>query len=211
MLTPENIIKFLPSKINTKKDIQQSNKENRPNTANNIDQLFWIIYKIVEGEEKYEFNCNFRTEKEFKIKCIEDLRLIKTKLKTFKLRLNEIEDQLLNHKKIGLEAFFALSLLFSLNIFYIWSNKYFEFNCSETSDIYIINNCNNNITIEDNSNKIEFYRENLFYVENLNKPLKSITSYSKDDLLNIAKKLKIDNIATKITKKDIYEKILTKM
>jgi len=56
MLTPENIIKFLPSKINTKKDIQQSNKENRPNTGNNIDQLFWIIYKIVEGEEKYEFN-----------------------------------------------------------------------------------------------------------------------------------------------------------
>ena len=211
MLTQENIIKFLPSKINTNKNIQPSNKEYKANVVNNIDQLFWIIYKIVEGEEKYELNCNFRTEKDFKIKCIEDLRLIKGKLKTFKLRLNEIEDQLLNHKKINLEAFFALSLLFSLNIFYVWSNKFFEFNCSETSNIYVINNSNNNITIEDNSSKIEFYKQNLFYVENLNKPLKSITSYTKDDLLNIAKKLNIDNIASKITKKDIYEKILTKM
>jgi hypothetical protein len=212
MLTPENIIKFLPSKINTKKDIRQPNKEEcRPKMNNNIDQLFWIIYKLVEGEEKYELNCNFRTEKDFKIKCIEDLRLIKSKLKTFKLRLNEVEDQLLNHKKINLEAFFALSLLFSLNIFYVWSNKFFEFNCSGTSKIYVINNCNNNISIEDNSNKIDFYKENLFYIENLNKPLKSITSYSKDELLNIAKKLNIDNIATKITKKDIYEKILTKI
>ena len=33
----------------------------------------------------------------------------------------------------------------------------------------------------------------------------------KDDLLTIAKKLNIDNIPSKITKKDIYEKILTKM
>ena len=38
MLTPENIIKFLPSKINTKKDIRQPNKEEcRPKMNNNID------------------------------------------------------------------------------------------------------------------------------------------------------------------------------
>lgn len=207
MLTNENIIKLLPN-INSKNNNRQSNKVNLNKIINNSDELFWIIYKIVEGEYKYETNCNFKTEKDFKIKCIEDLRLIKTKLKTYKLCLNRVEDQLLNHKKINLEAFFALSLLFSLNIFYVWNNKFFEFNCNENSDIYIINN--NNIIIEDD-NKIEFYKNNLFYVENLNKPLKSITSYSKDQLIDIAKKLSIDNIPSKITKKDIYEKIQTKM
>ncbi|ALH23209.1 hypothetical protein ceV_303 [Chrysochromulina ericina virus CeV-01B] len=207
MLTNENIIKLLPN-INSNNN-RQSNKVNLNKIINNRDELFWIIYKIVEGEYKYETNCNFKTEKDFKIKCIEDLRLIKTKLKTYKLCLNRVEDQLLNHKKINLEAFFALSLLFSLNIFYVWNNKFFEFNCNENSDIYIINN-NNNIIIEDD-NKIEFYKNNLFYVENLNKPLKSITSYSKDQLIDIAKKLSIDNIPSKITKKDIYEKIQTKM
>ena len=207
MLTNENIIKLLPN-INSNNN-RQSNKVNLNKIINNRDELFWIIYKIVEGEYKYETNCNFKTEKDFKIKCIEDLRLFKTKLKTYKLCLNRVEDQLLNHKKINLEAFFALSLLFSLNIFYVWNNKFFEFNCNENSDIYIINN-NNNIIIEDD-NKIEFYKNNLFYVENLNKPLKSITSYSKDQLIDIAKKLSIDNIPSKITKKDIYEKIQTKM
>jgi hypothetical protein len=209
MLTNENIIKLLPN-INSKNNNRQSNKVNLNKIINNSDELFWIIYKIVEGEYKYKTNCNFKTEKDFKIKCIEDLRLIKTKLKTYKLCLNRVEDQLLNHKKINLEAFFALSLLFSLNIFYVWNNKFFEFNCNENSDIYIINNNNNNIIIEDD-NKIEFYKNNLFYVENLNKPLKSITSYSKDQLIDIAKKLSIDNIPSKITKKDIYEKIQTKM
>lgn len=209
MLTNENIIKLLPN-INSKNNNRQSNKQPLNKITNNSDELFWTIYKIVEGEYKYETNCNFKTEKDFKIKCIEDLRLIKTKLKTYKLCLNRVEDQLLNHKKINLETFFALSLLFSLNIFYVWNNKFFEFNCNENTDIIVIYNNNNNITIIDNS-KIEFYRNNLFYVENLNKPLKSVTSYSKDELIDIAKKLNIENIPSKITKKDIYEKIQTKM
>ena len=209
MLTNENIIKLLPN-INSKNNNRQSNKQPLNKITNNSDELFWTIYKIVEGEYKYETNCNFKTEKDFKIKCIEDLRLIKTKLKTYKLCLNRVEDQLLNHKKINLETFFALSLLFSLNIFYVWNNKFFEFNCNENADIIVIYNNNNNITIRDNS-KIEFYRNNLFYVENLNKPLKSVTSYSKDELIDIAKKLNIENIPSKITKKDIYEKIQTKM
>lgn len=209
MLTNENIIKLLPN-INSKNNNRQSNKQPLNKITNNSDELFWTIYKIVEGEYKYETNCNFKTEKDFKIKCIEDLRLIKTKLKTYKLSLNSVEDQLLNHKKINLETFFALSLLFSLNIFYVWNNKFFEFNCNKNTDIIVIYNNNNDITIRGN-NKIEFYRNNLFYVENLNKPLKNITSYSKDELIDIAKKLNIENIPSKITKKDIYEKIQTKM
>ena len=212
MLTHENIIKLLPtSNINNKSNNTKNEFKKQKQIINNNDQLFWIIYKIVEGDYMYETNCNFKTEKDFKIKCIEKLRLIKPNLKTYKLRLNRVEDQLLNSKKINLEAFFALSLLYNLNIFYIWNNKYFEFICSDNSDIYIINNVNDNIVIEDNNNKIDYYKENLFNIENLSKPLKSVTSYTKDDLLTIAKKLNIDNIPSKITKKDIYEKILTKM
>jgi len=211
MLTHENIIKLLPNANDKKRDTIKNEVKKYKTNINNSDQLFWIIYKIVEGDYMYETNCNFKTEKDFKIKCIENLRLIKPKLKTYKLRLNIVEDQLLNSKKINLEAFFALSLLYNLNIFYVWNNKFFEFICSDNSDIYIINNVNDNIVIEDNNSKLDYYKENLFNIENLNKPLKSVTSYTKDDLLTIAKKLNIDNIPSKITKKDIYEKILTKM
>ena len=52
-------------------------------------------------------------------------------------------------KKIKLEAFFSLALLFDLNIFYIWNNKFYEFNCNAESKIYLIKNNNNNIVIEE--------------------------------------------------------------
>ena len=66
----------------------------------------------------------------------------------------------------------------------------------------------NVITFEENN--IDYYRNNYFYIENINKPIKSITSYTKDDLLKIAEKLNID-ITNKSNKKDIYEKIINKI
>lgn len=207
MLTRENIINLLPDKFTNKKlDVSVKKKKN---IVNNDDLLFWSIYKIVNGEYMYENNCNFKTEKDFKIKCIEDLRKIKPKLKIFKLRLNEIEDQLLNEKKIKLQAFFGLALLFDLNIFYVWNNKYYEFNCNSESKIYIIKNNNNNIIIEESN--IEYYRENFYKIENLNKPIKSMTNYSKDELILFAKKLNIVDIEVKSNKKDIYDKIVNKI
>jgi hypothetical protein len=189
-----------------------SNKNNNNNNNNNNnDPFFWIIYKIVEGDYMYETNCNFKTEKDYKIKCIEQLRLIKPKLKIYKLRLNEIENQLLNNKKINIEAFIALAILFNLNIFYIWSNKFFELNLNTDNTIYIINNINDTIIIENSTNKLNFYKETFFNVENINKPLKSISSYIKNDLLLIAQKLNIENMNSKMSKKDLYEKILTRM
>ena len=123
--------------------------------------------------------------------------------------LNDIENQLLNEKKINLQAFFGLALLFNLNIFYVYNNKFYEFNCNANSKIYIIKNTNNNITIEDNN--IDYYRENYYQVLNLNKPIKSVTSYSKNELLLIAKKLNISDIQEKSNKNEIYNKILSKI
>ena len=236
MLTKENIIKLLPdidagrikqtknnntknnnnnnnnnTKNNNTKNINTNNNNTKNTNTNNNDPFFWIIYKIVEGDYMYETNCNFKTEKDYKIKCIEQLRLIKPKLKIYKLRLNDIENQLLNNKKINIEAFIALAILFNLNIFYIWSNKFFELNLNPDNTIYIINNINDTIIIENNIDQLNFYKETLFNVENINKPLKSMSGYIKNDLLLIAQKLNIDTINSKMSKKDLYEKILTRM
>lgn len=215
MLTPENINKLLvekkcDNKFNVKfKTINKDQLESY-NLINRFDRLFWTIYKIVKGDYAYETSNNFKTEKDFKIKSIEELRNIKSDIKTYKLRINEIEDQLLNNKKINLEAFFALALLYKLNIFYIWDNKYYTFNCNENSDIYIIKDTKEGIYIEDDNKKIEFYKENYYNVDNLNKQIKSITNYTKDQLLVIAKKLGIEDINNNPKKQQIYEKILTK-
>lgn len=215
MLTPENINKLLvekkcDNKFNVKSKTINKDQLESYNLINRFDRLFWTIYKIVKGDYAYETSNNFKTEKDFKIKSIEELRNIKSDIKTYKLRINEIEDQLLNNKKINLEAFFALALLYKLNIFYIWDNKYYTFNCNENSDIYIIKDTKEGIYIEDDNKKIEFYKENYYNVDNLNKQIKSITNYTKDQLLVIAKKLGIEDINNNPKKQQIYEKILTK-
>lgn len=215
MFTPENINKLLvekkcDNKLNLKPKPVNKEQINNNNLINRFDKLFWTIYKIVKGDYFYENSNNFKTEKDFKIKSIEELRTIKSDIKTYKLRINEIEDQLLNNKKINLEAFFALALLYKLNIFYVWDNKYYTFNCNENSDIYIIRNTKEGIYIEDDNKKIEFYKENYYNVDNLNKQIKSITNYTKDQLLVIAKKLGIEDINSNPKKQQIYEKILTK-
>ena len=207
MLTSENINRFFPYKNTSNKEVTSIKKEKK--IINNEDLLFWTIYKIVNKDLINTTSSNFKTEKDFKIKSIEDLRKIKSKLKTYKISLIDVENQLLNDKKIGLQAFFALALLFDLNIFYITNNKFYEFNCNPDSSVTVIKNNSNNITIEDNG--IDYYRENYFQIENLSKPIKSITSYNKNELLVIAKKLNVNDIQDKINKKDLYEKILTKI
>ena len=151
MLIKENIIPLLS--IVNKLDIE-SNKEIKTKKIRNIrkieeittinsDPLFWIFYCILYGEQQFAFNYSFQTEKNFKIKSIEDLRKIKTDLKTFKLKLSDIEDELLNCKKISIKSLLALFLLYKKNMIYIWDRKFMEFICSEEENIYIIKNNKN--------------------------------------------------------------------
>jgi hypothetical protein len=219
MLTRENIINYMSTnlKTNTQDNNNNTNKSKNNNNNNKSknkinDMLFWTIYKIVnniDDEDLYEKSNSFVLEKEFKIKCIEDLRKIKSKLKIYKLSLSEIENQLLNEKTINLTAFLGLAVLFNLNIFYIWDNKYYEFNCCGEAKPYLIKNVNNSITVLDEP--VLFYKENYYEVENIKKPIKSITSYTKEELLLIAKKLNLTINNSKIIKSDIYQQILTKI
>ena len=208
MLTRENIAGFLPQNTNRILESKKVEKKEK-NVIQNNDVLFWTIYKIVNGDFLYETSNNFKTEKDFKIKSIEELRKYKSDLKTYKLRLTEIEDQLLNHKKINLEAFFGLALLYKLNIFYIWDHKFYEFTCNSDEKLHVIKNVNNTITILNENT--QYYKDNYYPVENLSKPIRGMTAYSKDELITIAKKLNIDVGNEKIVKREIYEKILTKI
>ena len=208
MLTRENIAGFLPQNTNRILESKKVEKKEK-NVIQNADVLFWTIYKIVNGDFLYETSNNFKTEKDFKIKSIEELRKYKSDLKTHKLRLTEIEDQLLNHKKINLEAFFGLALLYKLNIFYIWDHKFYEFTCNSDEKLHVIKNVNNTITILNENT--HYYKDNYYAVENLTKPIRSMTAYSKDELIILAKKLNIDIGNEKIVKREIYEKILTKI
>ena len=141
------------------------------------------------------------------------MRFLKSELKAMKLRLNEIEDELVNQKKITKKGLVALCLLYKVNIFYVWNRKYFEIINDATKEVYVINddtnkNGNNAKIIELTLQQIEEYREKYWCIENIEKPLKAMTSYSKDELMAIIVKLDAKDITLKNTKKDMYQRIL---
>jgi len=174
------------------------------------DTLFWSFFTILKGDQEYELDHSFKREKEFKIESIEKLRTIKTELKAYKLRLNDIESELLHEKKITTKSLVALCLLYKINIMYVCNRTYFEIinDIDKKMNIIINENRENKILEDLNDEKVNYYREKYLYIDNISKPLKSITSYTRDELINMVEKLDIKDISSKKTKKEMYEKII---
>lgn len=93
------------------------------------DKLFWCFYIIYKGEHDYEQHLadNFITEKNFKIATAEKLKGLKDKFKRAKLRISEIEDELINKQCITLKGLHALCLVYDVSILYVANKKYSEF------------------------------------------------------------------------------------
>ena len=197
------------------KNIDNRKKNDKPENilSQQTDKLFWCFFIILNGEHEFEIDHSFKREKDIKIQTIEKLRPIKSELKAFKLRLNEIEDELLNCKKITIKSLIAFTLLHKINIIYVWNRKYFEIvNDSEKKINVIINDgVNDSIFSDVTDEKINYYRNNYWLIENVDKPIKAMTGYSKEELFTIINKLEIKDITMKMTKKVMYEKILEKI
>ena len=220
MLTNENM-RIIPTLNNFKTKTQYKNndkktkKNDKPENilSQQTDKLFWCFFIILNGEHEFEIDHSFKREKDIKIQTIEKMRPIKSELKALKLRLNEIEDELLNCKKITIKSLIAFTLLHKINLIYLWNRKYFEIvNDSEKKMNMIINDgVNDSIFSDVTDEKINYYRNNYLLIENVDKPIKAMTSYSKEELFTIINKLEIKDITMKMTKKVMYEKIMEKI
>ena len=176
------------------KELQQQpkekEKEKEKDTANQVfiprqkDSLFWCFYKITHDE--LPENINIAMEKTLKIKYVEEMRKNKELIKKYKFAsISHIENQLANEEVIDITAFFVLSLMHKLNV--VEQSKY---GYSTTKD------------------KTTY---NLFYkIDNLNKPIKAISSYKVSELIEICNKLSISIDELK-NKKHYYEAIIKKI
>jgi hypothetical protein len=178
------------------------------------DKLFWYFYVILNGIKTYEYEKNaiFKVEKDFKIASIEQLRKNKAILKEYKLRLTEIEDELLNQSKITLKGLYGLCLLHNINIMYVWDRKYVHIytNCEDKTHIIEKHNGVDKYIIH-NDTPIQDYIDNFWKIENISKPLKGFSVYSLVELVTICNKLNIsckDERNKKKTKKMLYEDII---
>ena len=212
-------------------------------TPKQKNSLFWCLYIIANSLGHYEYEKNYFTaEQVFKVKTIERIKKGENKqiLKEHKMSKNMIESGLMGSasSSISPKILYALSLFYNVNIFYIYKKTYYEMfadtNANDNSKVYIIHfdpDINYySVCLDEGKTKIIEYIENIkktcLELENLddvNKPLRPITSYSQTDLVNIAAKMNIPdtrildesvtNAKKKVkskTKNELYTEIMEK-
>jgi len=186
------------------------------------DSLFWCFFILSKGEFHYEtMKKSDLISKQLKIEYVQKIRENKKIIKMYKFdTLTNIENNLVNDKKINVKTFLSLCLIENINIFFVSKKTYIELFMNDTNIIYSIyetpeNKYNNKYGYEiATENTIHTIRSTLYKIEldAVNKPIKSISSYKLSDLYFICNKLAIDTInkttGKKLTKNDLYQLIV---
>lgn len=181
------------------------------------DTLFWCFYIMKNGDTKYEMieYRNLIIEKKIKIEYIEKIRKEKQLIKTYKFNtLTNIENNLLNDDKLDVKTFLSLCVIENLNVLFIKGKCYYELAMNDENDLHIVY-CfeNGKYGYELNSvSNSETKKASLYQLDNIEKPIKAISAYKVQDLLDICNKLGIETVNLETTKskskKDLYEAII---
>lgn len=178
------------------------------------DKLFWCFFVLLNGIEEYELNkaSLFEKEKSIKISSIETLKNFKDKLKSYKISFVDAQEDLVNSQVISTIGLQLLCMIHNFNILYVKNRIYYEIYNDYSKPLNVIINIDGNVYIPDdiNETKINEYKNNYFKIENIYKPINSISTYSLFELQDIAMKLNIpiELDKKKLLKKDLYENIV---
>ena len=233
ILNEDNMLDYLKYKINVKhseklKSNNNENKYTKPINKPSIfipkesDTLFWCYYIISNGEIKYETinNKNFVITKQIKINFVNKIRENKQIAKTYKFdTISNIESNLANDDYITIKTVLTLCAIEKINVIFVKNKTYYELLMNDNEPIYIIREIqsNNNYVkkygFEVSTNFIiEEIRNNFYKLDNPNKPIKSLSFYKLQDLIEMSNKLAIELInkenGKNKTKNELYESII---
>ncbi len=202
------------------------------------DSLLWCAYIMINGIEKFETVENYYTEGNvFKYQVVGDIRSKKTLLKPHKLSLSKIEDGIVNKPFINLESFYAIALTYNLSICLIQGRKIFEIGRNNDDSktfviekkrgkygIYLFSNQSSTIGSKRSiqtlkTTALNYVRDNYWSMENISTPIRPLSAYKLQDLVDICKRLNISTthqhkgefgsigIEKRKTKGELYEAI----
>lgn len=203
-----------------------------PNVKN--DTLLWCAYIMIHGIEKFECVENHYTESNaFKFQMVEYIRARKTLLKPHKIAASSVEESLVHKPYINLETFQGIAVCYNLSVCIIQDRKIFEVGRSD--------NDKNTFILEKIRGKFGVYlgtgddagagtamktaflahvRDTYWSMENISSPIRSISAYKLQDLIDICRKLEIPETKVvlgdfgsivsqkKKTKPELYEEIV---
>ena len=217
-LTNEKIENILTNYHNPLNNTSSSSTNNTstnntfPHIQSHQDTLFWGFYIITNGELKYEtiYNKNSVLAKQHKIELLLNIRKKKDIIKTYKFdTITNIESNLANDNNLNIKTFLTLCAVENINILYVTNHTYYELLMNDTPIIYIVReNIPKKYGFElATSDIVTTIRNSLYKIESINKPIKAISYYKVNELVDICNKLAID-ICGKHTKNNLYEAII---
>jgi len=226
MFTSENMLRYMcADNIHPKLQNKQKKKKVDVKTQMDVfypyqkDELFWCFLIALKGLEFYKFSNEhtFTYEKEFKINSVEKLREKKDILKQKKIKLNQVEDELVNKSKISLTTLHSLCIVYNISLLYVWGKKYCDFKYGDKlTYIIITDDFHKKIGLKEclKEEDIKIIQNTYWYIENPFKPMRAISAYSIKELHKICEKLEIPIINSdgkKMNKKTLYENIMQKI
>lgn len=198
-------------------------------TTTMADSLLWIIYIILKGHEQFETIENHYTESsKFKFELVELIRKNKPILKANKLKLSALEEGLVHKQFIHLETLQAIALCSSLSVCIVQDRKYYEIQNgsggSGGSGCIIIEKIKGKYALyvcpeKINREYLKYIRTNYWLMESISTPIRAISAYKLQDLVDISSRLglpvsniipgKFGSIGTekRMTKPELYEAI----
>jgi hypothetical protein len=205
-----------PNPTQSKPKSMQSN-ENVFRPALNQDPLFWCFYVMMHGAFKYEQLANrFTAEQDGKRDQIIGLRDKGKALKQttgLKFAASTIEGDIMS-PRISLHTFQVLVHLNSLNAVFVnpANRVYAEFISDAVSDkpVYIIERSTPKQMVMTmtpaTETQLTSIRETHYRIENVQKPIKSVSSYTVAELTEMCHQLKIQ-LKPKMKKQELYDEI----
>lgn len=189
-------------------------------TPENKDQLFWCCYigkygldkyneikhraGNIEMEEKQRISEYFKNNPNF-------LKNINQKMT--KARIQEIISEIMINNKVSLNVLPAFALYYRVRIIILKENRiYLNISSEDNYDTTILmykKDHEYNIDICVNDNKIQNIIEKCYCLYSYEKPLKAISNFKMDELLELASKMDVDT-SKKIQKNELYGNIARK-
>ena len=191
-----------------KQEIYNDNNEKSYlfNVTRDKDKLFWVFYIMLNGEDAYKYlKTKFVTEKEIKIGAVEKMRKLPNVFKQHKLNRVRIENELSGDVPLTLEGFYGLCIIYNIPAIFMKKNCYCElYGLGDSSVMHIIEEVEGGLGIRVFKMKnasLEYakqVRESKWRMENILTPIKSISSYTHAELLEIYNKVNkvicVDNV-----------------
>ena len=199
----------------TQKEKNESKPKNKKHNKkiHDKDTLFWIYYIFEKGFQSYEMigRDKYSVEMKHKANIVQLIKEKKKDLKHYKIKISDLESDLLYSKCINIKTFFIMLVLKNINFIFYTDKLYYEYKSYDNEKTIILyHDKKNNVYEYKKDVNIDEIKLNRLVIESISKPIRAISYYKVDDIKNMCHILKIDimkNFTKTFTKKELYQKI----